>query len=225
MASVAWVRVLLVVTQAGVCLSAAGSGLIQSSNQRTGGVATEPSAKSFDCTTTFRTDDDVELLTRRFGATAVTVGNVYLGEGEYEPGTVLFAGSEDDKVEILWKDVAARRHPRVVRTRGDRSKWSTPDGVTLGLELTKLEAINRRPFRLAGFAWDYGGTQTSWAGGQLGRAGDCSVRVRLRAKESPGTEQWYRQLEGAREFSSGHPAMQNLNPRVYEVWLDFRESH
>lgn len=46
------------------------------------------------------------------------------------------------------------------------------------------------------------------------------------AKEVPlililAAAKWYRQVLGDKEFSSGHPSMQALNPIVYEVFLDY----
>jgi len=39
----------------------------------------------------------------------------------------------------------------------------------------------------------------------------------------PARARFYNQVIGDREFSSGHPAMQALNPFVYEIWLEYQE--
>jgi len=51
----------------------------------------------------------------------------------------------------------------------------------------------------------------------------CTIRARLRPEGVQDAERQisYRQVLGDREFSSGHPAMQTLDPSVYEVWLDY----
>lgn len=170
-------------------------------------------------------------LSQYFGAANVQTGEINLGEGEHERGTVLFARSPQDRIEVLWKDREAQRAPRQVRISGlisgMMSRWRTPLGVTLGMDLGTLERINRRPFRLAGFGWDYGGTVTSWGGGLLEStpAAACAVGVRLAPelhREDAEQHRWYRQVVGERVFSSGHPAMQTLQPQIYEVSLHYR---
>jgi hypothetical protein len=139
---------------------------------------------------------------------------------------VIFADSAENRVEVLWIDTAAKRGLKSVHIRGRKSNWRTPGGVSLGDDLRTLERLNRRPFRLMGFGWDYGGTQVSWAGGRLEAdvSSSCAVRVRLRPDEHVDYAGPYRQVVGSREFSPGHPAMQVINPRVYEVWLAFRRA-
>lgn len=184
-----------------------------------------PESRMLDCDSTFRATDDPASLAARFGAAAVAKGEISLGEGFSEVGTILFGESERDRVEILWRDVSGQRGPRSVRIRGQNSNWRTPTGVSLGDDLRRIERLNGRPFRLAGFGWDYSGTQLTWAGGRLegSSARSCSTRVRMRPDQTTDTQGWYRQVIGDREFSSGHDAMQALNPRIYEIWLDFAD--
>jgi hypothetical protein len=89
-----------------------------------------------------------------------------------------------------------------------------------------MERLNRRPFRLIGMANDVQGTVMSWAGGQLEaqNSKDCRVRVRLRDKPGPTVQvavNLWRQVAGAREFSSSHPAMQAIDPKAYELFIDY----
>jgi len=163
-------------------------------------------------------------LIERFGEANVTTGQIYLGEGSYEEGTVLFKNSDEEKVEILWKDPKSKQFPRIVMIRGKASRWRTTKGLTLGLDLLTVEKLNRRPFRLRGFAWDYEGAVSSWSGGSLEVQGSdsCTIWARLKPEERVihGMRPYYNQVAGDREFSSGHPAMQALNSRVYMVILN-----
>ena len=129
-------------------------------------------SRLLECTSTFVKEASAESLAKRFGAANVRSGEVYVGEGSYESGTVVFADSVEDRVEILWNDSQAQRLPRIVQIRGNKSHWRTASGLTLGIDLLTVERLNRRPFRLLGFEWDYQGTVTSWAGGtiEIGRA-------------------------------------------------------
>jgi hypothetical protein len=171
----------------------------------------------------FRPDTSAAVLESVFGASNVANAEIDVGEGNTESGTVLFAASPEERVEILWKDPAARARPRSVRIRGAASRWSTPHGLALGLRLQEVERLNGRAFRLLGFEWDYAGTVMSWDGGKLETAPGDRCRVRARLNPESGDEEWRRQVLGDTEFSSGHPAMRALDPRVYEIWLEYPE--
>jgi hypothetical protein len=69
-----------------------------------------------DCKSAFRSTDDVAALEQRDGAKAVTKSDIYLGEGFYEVGTILFGESVHDRVEIPWRDKSALRQPWTVRS-------------------------------------------------------------------------------------------------------------
>jgi hypothetical protein len=180
-----------------------------------------------ECQSAFTAELDEAELIDRFRAENVVSQEIDVGEGFEEVGTVLFPTSAAERVEILWKNPDTKRMPRAVRIRGRTSRWHTSLGLTLGMTLRDVERLNRVPFRLLGFAWDYEGTVMSWGPGTLGERspGACRVGARLR----PDKDVWdapssrlLSQVSGDREFSSGHPAMQELNPTVYEIWLQFR---
>jgi len=180
---------------------------------------------SLDCNSTFPPNTSVDNLRDRFGAQNVASVDVYVGEGIHESGTVLFADSPHQRLEILWKDERGQRNLRLVRTQGEADAWHTIHGLTLGIDLKTLEKINGVPFSLAGFDWDYSGTVTSWAGGLLDDPfGVCSMTVRLAPEpldDDPVMSQWHQQVIGDREFSSNHRAMQELNPRIYSIEFSY----
>jgi hypothetical protein len=180
-----------------------------------------------ECQTTFTPDVDEAALLARFGPSNVAGGQVDLGEGQHDDGTILFGQDPEDRVEILWSLKIDRRRPAWLRVQGESSHWRSSEGLTLGLDLKSIERINGKPFRLLGFDWDYAGTVMSWSGGRLDQPSTkapCATRVRLAPSGPAAAERVERQVAGEREFSSGHPAMQTLNPRVYDMWLSFPES-
>jgi hypothetical protein len=96
--------------------------------------------------------------------------------------------------------------------------------VGIGTDLRTLEALNGRPFHLSGFAWDYSGTISAFDGGHLdtlwGGGPDVAPTVMLRLSPAAGApDSLFSQVIGDREFSSQHPAMVALNPRVYQILL------
>ena len=180
-------------------------------------------SRVFGCNGPFTPDLTEQRLIEIYGAANVRAGDVYVGEGFSEPGAVVFPDSPPDRIEVVWSDGEKRAMPRFVRVRSKSTRWKTADLITIGSDLKSIERINRRPFRLRGFGWDYSGSVTSWAGGRLEREETAGCRIRV-ALQPGGEGEWpsiWQQVLGDREFSSGHPAMQQLNPQVYELVLGF----
>lgn len=179
----------------------------------------------------FAPGTSAEALAARFGASNVTTGQVPWGgaEGDTNEGTILFDHTSDAKLEVFWHDVENKRNPAWVSVRGRQSRWRTSTGITLGTSLRHIERLNRRPFRLLGFGTDVAGTVMNWSGGRLESqdAPACRVRIRLGPdweKLEPGRNQLVNQVTGERQYSSGHPAMQSLDPAVYEIFLSYAKT-
>ena len=163
-------------------------------------------------------------LGARFGPGNVVTAPVSgLDDGPSE-GTVLFPDRREARLEIVWQDPQSRRSPAWIAVRDLASRWQTPNGIALGVNLRQLERANGRPFRLAGFQTEAQGRVTSWANGRLQSAasGGCTIDVYLQPRWD-GTEKFalIRQVRAGREYSSAHPALQILNPRVVRVGLSF----
>ena len=186
---------------------------------------TQPDRFLLACSAFPPTTTDADLRAR-FGSENVSVESVADpngAEGDMTEGTVLFAKDATARLEISWRDATEKRRPSVISRLASRGRWHTPSGITLGTNLKAIEKLNGRPFRLAGLAFDLQGTVMSWRGGRLQAEDteDCHLGVRLRV-ESAGTRatvELEKQVMGDGEFSSGHPAMQALNPTVYELRL------
>ena len=159
-------------------------------------------------------------LKQRYGPEMVSSARIQIGEGETMAGTVLFPGDSLRTAEIIWTDSVSRRSPARFILRGSRSMWQTAEGISLGTTLQELERLNGRPFMLAGFGWDYGGVVTDWGGGTLESAlGDVKLYL------DPGSEQYqsapYSQVLGDRDYSSALRPMQQMNPKVSQIFVDF----
>jgi hypothetical protein len=159
-----------------------------------------------------------------FASEQIRRTDVHLGEGTTAPGTVIFPDDAERRIEIVWSD-SARAAPKEIRLSGGSSRWRTAEGLSLGSTLKEIERLNRFPFRLVGFAFDYAGTIVDCGRGRLTMLG-CPENRRLIVRLAPdsGTRDQpeYRQVLGDRVFSSGHPAMQSLNPRVYQMVVELR---
>ena len=165
------------------------------------------------------------MLESVFGSENVELIDVHVGEGFSEPGTAVYPGDTTRRLEVVWSDVS-RTSAKEVRLTGETSRWATAEGISLGSTLKEIERLNGFPFRLVGFAFDYSGTIVDCGRGRLMVVG-CSDadgviqgrRIVLRLRPGPEERAFleYRQVIGDRIFSSGHPAMQALNPSVYQM--------
>ena len=187
------------------------------------GQALRPNSLRLSCdSTAFSPTIRLEDLVRRFGAENVTADSIAMGEGESEPGTLLFRADPHRRVEIVWQDHQRHSAPSMVRIDGASSLWTTDNGITLGTRLRTLEQLNGKPFRLAGFAFDGSGAIIDWSDGRLARSptAKCSLAINVDPTVRDAADRrWYKQVTGDRDFSSSHPAMQALNPRVNELRL------
>jgi hypothetical protein len=159
-------------------------------------------------------------LRQHYGASAVESTRIDIGEGETAAGSVLYPGDSLRRAEIVWQDSVNRRRPARMILRGERTRWKLDRGISLGTNLQELERLNGRPFVLAGFGWDYAGVISDWKGGAL----DSSL-AGIKLYLDPGAAQYeskpYSEVLGDRDYSSSLPPMQQLNPRVATIFVDF----
>lgn len=191
-------------------------------------VATHDEALPFSCET-FAAGTSAADLAARFGAKNVTRGMVPFGgaEGDENPGTVLFAAQPNARLLIYWRDTPSLRYPMLVAAQTTHSRWQSTAGISIGTTLKEIERLNRRPFEMVGFGMDGGGTIISWSGGRLDEQNSKGCRVRFRlayahdASRSAEFDKYAIQVNGGDEFSSRHPALQALNPRVAEMFIQY----
>lgn len=160
-------------------------------------------------------------LAKAYGAKSVRDSSIALGEGETAPGSLVYPEDPQRRVEIIWSDPAVKRAPQRAVLRGERSRWMLPHDISLGTSLTELEHANGRPFRMTGFGWDYAGAVTSWEGGALDSLLP-GVRIYLEPRIEDRAGAAYRRIQGDHEFVSSDASLRALNPRVYQIFVDFQ---
>jgi hypothetical protein len=162
---------------------------------------------------------------RMYGKKNVLETSLQNENGDDETVTELFRFDPLRRAVLNWWDPDNRRALMRIEIKEARSRWRTTHGITLGTTLKELERLNGKPFLLLGFAWDYSGTVISWNGGMLAqelKEVDDPGRVLLRLDCAANAYQQpaYRSVIGEKTFSSANPAMQELNPTVYDVvWM------
>lgn len=160
-----------------------------------------------------------------FEATEVATESLPFGpsEGDMVPATVLFPKDPARRIEIVWKDAAAQRRPRIVHVAHGPTRWRTPAGITIGTSLRELEQLNARPFQVAGFGFDGAGAVVSWDGGRLAQSSaGCTLRIRLDSLTNVKRRSAdYKIVRGDRTFASSTRAMRALDPRVSSLLLEY----
>jgi hypothetical protein len=175
-----------------------------------------------------RNTSEKELI-KIFGARNVRRSRIDIGEGETQPGTILFPNDPRKRAFILWLDPKTRQQPESISIRGRNTVWKTTRGITLGTTLRTIETLNGRPFIMTGFAWDYSGTVLHSNGGRLIELGvgsgeeikDRTLLLRLEPATALQRTPEYNAVLGDADYSSDNPAMRRLNPRVYEIVVQF----
>ena len=189
-----------------------------------GSSAFQSEAGSFVLTcAAFPTDLAEVDLVARYGQENVVRAPVVGSDDGPQDGTVVFPGTKDAHLEVVWRSQEARTSPMWLKAVG--SRWTTGNGVKVGADLLTVERANGRPFRLAGFQSEDEGAVRSWNSGRLDespQADNCLVRIQFQPRYD-GTDDFglVRQVRSGREFSSGHPALQKLNPTVAVIWLTY----
>jgi hypothetical protein len=166
---------------------------------------------------------------RLFPGSPAKDDEIELAEGVLEPATQIA------DLAIVWSAKDPGAHPaRVFICRGRRRascQWRTPDGITLGVRLDRLESLNGRRFSIAGFGFDYGGNVLSWNGGKLARL-DCGPRLILTLDGGRGrdgrlavdlTSEERHSITGDKTVASDLPAMRKVNPAVTEMVFQFAD--
>lgn len=156
-------------------------------------------------------------LIAAYGSEAVQPEAVSLGEGETEPGSLVFGDDPLRRFEVAWNDTLQRRSPSFVLLMGDTTLWRSKRGITLGVSLDSLERLNGKPFGMAGYGWDYGGAVMSWKDGALA---DLEGRLALAlAPANPDADVSH--VLGDGEFLSSDSALRALHPRVSRLVTRF----
>ncbi len=169
-----------------------------------------------------------DLITA-YGAENVRDEPYPLGEGESEPGTVIFPDDPAKRVLILWSDLEKKTMPLAARIDGAGSQWKTAEGLTVGSTLKQVEELNGKPFLLYGFGWDYGGQLVDSNGGALKdlphedpEGGFRGGALLLNFQPDAGADD--SAVLGDGTFSSDHPVMQSVDPKVSVIIVSFPDA-
>ncbi|MBO0757042.1 MAG: hypothetical protein J2P54_14370, partial [Bradyrhizobiaceae bacterium] len=150
----------------------------------------------------------------------ITYSEVDGPEGTKLMASVLYPKDPKRRLEVLWQNEETRSDLSVISING-QSTWIAPKGLKLGVPLVMLERFNGRPFKLAGFDWDYGGAVRDWMEGALSiLPGGCNMGMKL--APDPNTLAATRtEVSGDKEFMSSDPLIRAANPTVQEITIGY----
>lgn len=160
-------------------------------------------------------------LKKEYGKNAVEK-DVDVGEGMTDKGMTLFPNDPKKTADILF-------HPSgkvsTVIIGDQTTDWKVDNGITIGTSLNEVEKLNGKPFKLAGFEWDYSGTVCGYEGGKLETLNVAGKRVLLRLmhnyKTQKADDKLFNAVVGDKCYPSSMKEMQTLNPKVYNIQIEF----
>lgn len=142
-------------------------------------------------------------LERAYGKENVKYEDIPGAEGETIPGARLFADT-DRELEVIW-DPENEKKKVVFDVHVIGTAWKFENGLKVGMTLEEVEKINGKPFKISGFAWDYGG-YANFEGGKL--FGKVNLRF------NPSTEEIPEYLMGDKELSSTDKKLRAAKPMI-----------
>jgi hypothetical protein len=159
-------------------------------------------------------------VVKAFGSNNVVHQDIDGAEGQKIKASVLYPNDPKAKLEFIWSEEKARRRP-MIRAK-DQSAWASANGIRTGMALAEIEKMNGKPFKLAGFDWDYGGRVLDWQGGALGRPqpGGCIIGIEfVHPEDAP--EASLSKVTGDGEFLSDNADMRAVEPYIAVVTISY----
>jgi hypothetical protein len=179
-----------------------------------------PAATVVTCGGVFAKDTTHLKLATKYDSRNVVSGDVDGPDGTKIPASIIFPNDSRRRLEVLWKNDAARTDPSVISING-KSQWTAPKGLKLGMPLATVEKLNGRPFKLSGIAADGTATVAGWEGGALGSIpGGCQIGMRLSpASKTPDDAR--AALAADKQFLSNDATIRAVKPSVMEILIGY----
>jgi hypothetical protein len=175
--------------------------------------------RTIDCRGAFARDSSHIRLAQVFGPDNVVFTDVEGPENSKIPASVLFPRDPGRRLEMLWNNTTSRSGTQVIVING-KSNWAAPRGIKLGTQLTAVEKLNGKPFKLSAFGAD-GSTAADWQEGALLKLqGGCKIGMRFVA--DPRAPQEARaELASQKELLSSDAGVRALRPTVAEILIGY----
>ena len=175
-------------------------------------------AEQLSCDGPFAADSSEARLVEAFGRDNVVTGEVPGPEGSTLLATTIYPNDPDRRIEVGWWDEDNLTELAYFTIPpGDTS----PQGVTMGMTVKEVEALNEAPFELQGFWWDYGG-YANFTGGRLGAPEEgCIVSVRFAPAGEYPQDLNVDAVSGDTLVPSDEPLLETLDVRVETLSVSY----
>ncbi len=159
-------------------------------------------------------------LAMTFDSKNVTFADVDANNGTKVKASIVFPSDPKRRLEVWWSNPAERSGTYLIDIK-DKSIWSAPGGMRLGLGLAQLEKLNHKPFKLKGFDKSGVATVSDWDGGALDSLpGGCKSGVSLTA-DPKATPDAVSAMAADKDYSSSDPAFRSTKPTVSEILIGY----
>lgn len=175
------------------------------------GQSTDP---IFDAMKLFEYKSPKEILDK-YGKDNVKTENAYDYEDNLIGMSVVIYPNTRNEIRLHFDSFTSEF--TMITLREANFQWETPKNIKVGMTLNELIKINGKDFKIYGFETDYGGTISSWEGGNLEKSG---ISVMLTPDENSAyyTEK-YDQVTGDKEFSTTNEIIKGLGLTIMELTL------
>jgi len=177
-------------------------------------------ARVVACGGAFAKDSDHAKLVAAFKPENVAFTDVDAGDGRKVKASVVFPKDPKRRLEVWWKDEAARSGIYLV-VIGGQSIWTAPKGIRLGLQVPALEKLNGKPFTIKGFDKDGIAMAIDWQNGAFEQLpGNCGVRVFFRP-DPKASATARNAVSSDKEFASTDGVVRAVKPAISEILIGY----
>lgn len=174
------------------------------------------SANEIACTGAFAIDSSAARLVEIYGAENVVTVDSSSGDVA-APATVVYPDDPARRMRFVWWHGEALADPSYIEFP---SAAVLPRGLTVGMTIAEVEALNGGPFTLAGFSEDLGG-YTHFRNGLLADLdGDCTLSADFRPANHAGDPDTRPATNGA-DIASDDPRLTKVDMRLNAILLGY----
>lgn len=180
-------------------------------------LATPALAAEIACEGPFAADSSVARLQEAFGAENVVTGDSPGPEGTTVLATTVYPDDPDRTMVFGWWDEENLSELSYVELAPGDSAF----GVSRGMGVDAVEALNGEAFTMTGLWWDYGGYAGFQSGALAELAGDCSLSLRFDTALNVPDGLDVGSISGDQQIASDEPLLEQLSVEVTQVTLGY----
>jgi hypothetical protein len=174
-------------------------------------------AADTDCEGPFAADSSARLLEEVFGKDNVITGETDGPEGAIVIATMVFPNDPQEIMTFVWQDQATYQNIAYVELAPN----ATIAGLSRGMSVSEVEALNGEPFTLSGLWWDYGG-YAEFASGRLAMLpGGCSVSIYFEPTQYADEGVDVRAISGDKEVLSTEPLLETVAAKIAIIMISY----